>query len=548
MPGQADNILSLFYDLVAIRSDTCTPMERDIEKFIHDWFKRLPYFENNPHLMGYQPVADDPQDRSIVWAMVRGKGRKTVVLVNHHDAVLPTDYGSLAPYAFDPPALSDEMHRMELPEDMERDLESGDWIFGRGTADMKAGAALQMILIREYSEKIDFNGNLLFLSVPGEEYMSIGMLNSVALMERLQQDHDLDYQLLLDSETHQRDKDHQGVIYEGSAGKLLALVYIRGIKAHVGNVFAGFNPLLLMSEIILETEVNTDFCDVVEQEVAPPPTWMFMGDRQIKYEGSVPGAAMGCLSIITLHSQPKKIHSKLIRLIEAACEKVTRKIAQEQARYNSKGITTEQVTAWDIQIRNFAEIYASAAKQFGEKFLKDYHDTRETISRRIDENRENIHAGSCLLIEKVLATIPETSPMVILAFLPPYYPHAANWSYPDLPETVASLGKAVDHFSRENGNEPYRKQNYYMQISDMSFASFHDMEDSISTIGPNMPFWDKYYGPVFNPGRTLSMPVVNIGPWGKDLHKFGERVYRPDLKEKTYAIMKHAIQHILEGK
>jgi len=117
-----------------------------------------------------------------------------------------------------------------------------------------------------------------------------------------------------------------------------------------------------------------------------------------------------------------------------------------------------------------------------------------------------------------------------------------------LPEAVASLSHAVDSLSREKWGEHYKKLNYYMQISDMSFASFHDMGDTVSTIGPNMPFWDKYYSSVFTPDRTLSMPVVNIGPWGKDLHKFGERVYRPDFEERTYAIMKHAVRHVLDGK
>jgi arginine utilization protein RocB len=541
-----NNILRLFNDMVAIRSDTCTPMEKDIEKYIYDWLASLTYFQKNNRLVGCEPITDDPLERAVVWALVRGKGDKTVVLVNHHDTVLPNDYGALAPYAFDPPTLAEQMSQIELPSDLQQDLESGDWIFGRGTADMKAGAALQMILTKEFSERADIDGNVLFLSVPGEEYMSVGMLNSVVLMERLQQNYGLDYHLLIDSETHQRGEDGMGVIYEGSAGKLLAAVYVRGKKAHVGNVFAGFNPLLLLSEIILQTELNTNFCDVVGQEVAPPPTWMFMGDRQTKYEGSVPGAAAGCFSVISLYSQPSRINSQLLQLIETACDNVTQKIEQQQAIYNSKGITTEQVSEWKVQIRNFAEIFKNAANRFGQAFLDDYHNTWLKISQRIDQNLETIHTGSYKLIEKTLEYIPESSPIVVLAFLPPYYPNIGNWNYPGLKEAVASLGENIDSFSREKWGERYKKLNCYMQISDMSFASFHGSADAISTIGPNMPFWDKYYGSVFTHDRTLSMPVINIGPWGKDLHKFGERVYRPDLEERIYAIMKNAIKHILE--
>jgi len=546
MEQNKNKILDWFYEMVAIRSDTCTPMERDIEKYIYDRLAALTYFQKNQGLVGREPIADDPLKRDVVWALVKGKGEKTIVLVNHHDAVLPTNYGAFAPYAYNPLTLADQMNKIELPDDLRQDLESGNWIFGRGTADMKAGAALQMALIEEFSRKDNFNGNLLFLSVPGEEYMSAGMLNSVALMERLQRDYKLDYQLLIDSETHQRGKDNIGIIYEGSAGKLLTVVYVRGKKAHVGNVFAGFNPLLLLSEIIEQTELNTDFCDVVEQEVAPPPTWMFMEDRQIHYEGTIPGAAAGCLSMISLHSLPSQIDSHLTRIITKACQNVTRKITQQQKVYNSKGITTEQVAAWDVQVRHFEEIFAGAEKQFGQVFLDDYRQTWQNISGEIDENRESIQNGSYRLIEKVLDYIPDQSPVVVLAFLPPYYPSAANWNYPDLPEAVASIGQAVDAFSCNEWGERYKTLNYYMQISDMSFASFHDIDDAISTIGSNMPFWNKYYGSVFTSKRALSMPVVNIGPWGKDLHKFGERVYRPDLEEKSYAILKHVVLHIFK--
>ena len=62
---------------------------------------------------------------------------------------------------------------------------------------------------------------------------------------------------------------------------------------------------------------------------------------------------------------------------------------------------------------------------------------------------------------------------------------------------MAFLRRAVDSFSREKGSERFKKLNYYTQIWDMSFASFHDMGDAVSTIGPNMPFLDKYYGSVW---------------------------------------------------
>jgi arginine utilization protein RocB len=45
--------------------------------------------------------------------------------------------------------------------------------------------------------------------------------------------------------------------------------------------------------------------------------------------------------------------------------------------------------------------------------------------------------------------------------------------------------------------------------------------------------------------EALSVPVINIGPWGKDLHKFTERVFETDLVERTPALLECAIDYLL---
>jgi arginine utilization protein RocB len=47
--------------------------------------------------------------------------------------------------------------------------------------------------------------------------------------------------------------------------------------------------------------------------------------------------------------------------------------------------------------------------------------------------------------------------------------------------------------------------------------------------------------------EALSVPVINIGPWGKDLHKFTERVFKADLFERTPALLEAAIDYLLEN-
>ena len=60
-----------------------------------------------------------------------------------------------------------------------------------------------------------------------------------------------------------------------------------------------------------------------------------------------------------------------------------------------------------------------------------------------------------------------------------------------------------------------------------------------------MPLFGKYYDIPFEELEKISMPCINIGPWGKDFHKITERVFKEDLYERTPAILNQAIQMLL---
>ncbi|MFT5874347.1 MAG: arginine utilization protein RocB, partial [Clostridium sp.] len=280
MKDSENKIKSILLDLISIQSDTCTSLEKDIEKYIYDWLQKLDYFQRNIYNLGYYQLKNDSLKRCVVWGLINGKGRKTVILLTHHDAVDSYDYHILKDYAYDPELLEKMLKTVELEKEVEDDLNSGEWIFARGAADMKAGIAIQMSLMEQYSKQENLNGNILIISVPDEESLSQGMRNSAELLETIKNIHDLEYTLLIDSEPHQKSENNVGYFHTGSAGKLMPVVYVRGKKTHIGDIFQGFNPILLLSQIVNATELNTDFSDVVEDEMSPPPSWSFFRDEK----------------------------------------------------------------------------------------------------------------------------------------------------------------------------------------------------------------------------------------------------------------------------
>ncbi|MCL2547850.1 MAG: M20/M25/M40 family metallo-hydrolase, partial [Symbiobacteriaceae bacterium] len=201
-----------------------------IEEFFASWFAGIPYFKSNPGHCGFYPLGDDHLNRRVPWCLLKGKTARTVVLLHHHDVVDTLDFGRLESLALKPYQVTQayrEGQRALSPE-IRRDVESGDWLFGRGVADMKGGAAIQLALLEEYAAEEDFPGNIVLVSVPDEENLSAGMMGAVCLLRDLQTEHGLEYYLMLNCEPHTRAPEESPVLTVGSIGKLLPVFYVRG--------------------------------------------------------------------------------------------------------------------------------------------------------------------------------------------------------------------------------------------------------------------------------------------------------------------------------
>jgi len=217
--ARSERISELLMDLVRIQSDTGTRLERDVEDYLHQWLGEHAYFKSHPKYFGRYPLPQDPLERSAVWALVKGQGDQTVILMHHHDVVDAFDYGSLAKWAYDPPRLQTALGEVALSEEVRRDLESGNWIFGRGTGDMKAGAAIQLVMLAEYAVRPGFKGNILLLSVPDEESLSVGMRGSLGLLIDLKTRFNLNYRMLINAEPHSKEQNKCGTFHIGWFGR-----------------------------------------------------------------------------------------------------------------------------------------------------------------------------------------------------------------------------------------------------------------------------------------------------------------------------------------
>ena len=542
-----EKIKEILYEYVKIESFTNTSGERLVEEFFTAHFGEIPYFKEHPDNWGLYPVENDPLGRHVCWAMVRGKGNKTVAMVHHYDIVDIEDYKLLKPLAFSPDELAAALadHKDMLPEDALVDLEAGSFVFCRGGCDMKAGGAIQYALLEEYSKLANFEGNVIVLGVPDEENLSAGMRAAVRLLAELKEKQGLEYLMMINSEPHQRKDFSKGVFSEGTVGKMMPFVYVRGFLSHAGKVFEGLNPVSVLSEIVAKTEVNMDFADVVDGEAAPPPTWLYQKDSKDRYDVSMPLSAQGCFSVLTLKQTPAELLGKVKKVCEDGFLTVIERLNENYEKFLAATGQPVKKLPWKVKTVGFGELYEEAKAQHGTVFEEAYEMERERILRDLAEGRINMIEGNFQLIEKIYDYIEDISPRVVYGLLPPYYPNVSNVYFDGIAEEASGLSEKLSTYTQEEYGQIYDKEYFYTGICDLSYINIDDPTAQRESVAGAMPLFGAYYDIPFEQIKAVSMAGINIGPWGKDFHKLTERVYKEDLYEHTPRILDYAVKILL---
>jgi len=541
-----EEIQSIFSQYVKIPSFTNSPNEKLVEPFLESWFEQQDYFSRNPQHWGMHPVANDILDRHVIWGLVKGKGDNTVVLIHHYDVVEIEEYEIVTSYAFDIHQINHRIKSMLHKFDQEAidDLNSEAWQFGRGTADMKAGGAIQLALLKKYALDPNFQGNVLVICLPDEESLSTGMRSAVNLLSVLKKEFLLNYQLMINSEPHQS-LDSSGVIYEGSVGKIMPVVYTRGSLAHVGRIFEGLNPLHLISELITNTELNIDFSDKSGNEVTPPPSWLYLKDKKTHYDVSIPTVVCAYLSILTMNTGPEVLLAKLKLMAEHSFTNVIERMNASYQKYLTATDRPIKNLPWQVNIKTFAELFQEVCEAEGDIFTTAYQHKLKEIDQSVKEGKKTLIESSFDLIEFCLQYSKDKSPIIVIGLSPPYYPDVCNQRIADLDQKISKLSQVINQYSKQMWQQPYQSKNYYTGISDLSYSSVLNIENLKSSIVGNMPLWGETYQIPFEEIKEISMPCINIGPWGKDFHKISERVLMSDLYERTPGILDYVIKYLL---
>lgn len=529
--------------LMAAKSISGTADEIQGAEVILDMLHELDYFKAHSENIFTVPVAGDPLGRYIVAALMCGSAAgDTIILTGHYDVVDADEYAQLKDIAFDMDAITARIGELPMSEECRQDHESGDWLFGRGSADMKFGHALIIELLRHYGEDISaLKGNLLYVAVCGEETNSEGMLTAAPFLNKLAAERNLHYRALLLSECYLNDDmahDPTRYIHYGATGKVMPLFFCAGKGCHADEPFVGLDANALNSAVYVRLAMNADYCEHMRGECTPPAVCLKMKDLKANYSVSIPMYAVSYYNLLTLDLDPEGITERLKALAYDAFTAVLEKRRQDMHRYEQLMPRPIATRDFEPNVITYAELYAAV------KAEQDDIDARlAALARSLAEQKTELQDISIELVRCLYEQYGDKRPTIIIAFIPPYYPDVyMDTSDADAHKLLCAAEDIIAYAEKEFG-EKLALKDYYMGLSDMSYTGLSEGANHEALFN-NLAGANITYSFPMQALKALHVPGIVLGGWGKDFHQSTERLNVPYSFDVVPALYLRIIDYI----
>ncbi|APH48401.1 MULTISPECIES: M20 family metallopeptidase [Bacillus] len=540
-----EKIEAITKSLVALNSINGTLGEGKKADYIKDMIKSFPYFQENPSHVWEQAIPEDPYGRKNIFAFIEGNGESlnTVIYHAHLDTVGIEDFGPLKDIAFDSDRLAEYFSNYEFDRDVQRDARSGEWMFGRGSVDMQSGIAVHLANLLHFSERRDqLPGHILFMANPDEESQHSGILTSISELKRLKQEKQLRYLAAINNDfiTPLYEGDTTRYIYTGAAGKLLPCFAIYGREVHVGDTLSGIDPNLIASEITRRIHNNIHMAENIEGELVLPPTCLYQRDNKEAYNVQTAVSSYVYFNYFIYEKTAKEVMDQLTAVADEACKETEQILSDYYDEYCERTSLPKKEMSWNVQVYSL-EDYLKRLRSRG-------IDPAQCIGQAFKTYEHLELRMRCFkAVEELQKLDPEQGAKVIIFYAPPYLPH----NYLKEESTRDRLlqhviQEAVDKTAASTG-ETFVFKKFFPYLADGSFLSLHETDEEVSAFTDNFPGWDVIGTIPFNEIRELNIPSVNIGVYGKDGHKWTERVYKPYTFHVLPELIQQTTMHLLHS-
>ena len=524
-----EKMLELARQLVEIESVNTTAGEKEIGLFIERNIREIPYFQKHPEQVIVQELEEDVLGRRSVFALLIGeKERKsdTILFHGHTDTVGIEDFGSLIDVACKPLELEKRLYEVSLPREVREDLESKEYMFGRGACDMKSGDAVFLGILEELAADVaNLSGNILLSLNPVEENLHTGIIQGLDVLLKLRETYALDYKLAINNDyiCPLYAGDTVKTIYTGTVGKLLPCFYIQGKETHVGQCFEGFDASLAAAKLVEKISLNCEFCDSYEGESSLPPSVLKVKDLKPWYNVQTAGDALVYFNYFVHNSGMEQITEALLGAAGQVMQEMKDKINEQLKRFSEISGQSFEPCSLDTRVMTYQQLYQKVL----ETGALDSSHLNEQVAAMIQQGiREKTDQREIpiAVIRYLLAAANQKEPTIVLYYGAPYCPHNTlqkeDAHYIEEIETIAQ--KITAEYKEE-----FRMRKFFPSLSDSSYLKIDDAETSVKLLKDNFPGFGTMYTVPIDQIKQLNIPAVNYGCYGKDAHKWTERVHIP---------------------
>lgn len=522
-----EDVLSLTKKLVHTESIVNTEGEQLLAEQLYEMLKSWTYFNEHSEQVRCVQTVNDHIRRSNVLACIRGTkaaSARTVILMGHIDTVGIDDFGHLKDKACRPDELKKALADESLPSAIRQQLDSGEWMFGRGVLDMKSGVASNLYLLRYYAEHPEeLAGNLVLIAECDEEDSSHGILSALYPLQEWKQQYGFEYVAAINSDlvSPRYEGDENRYVYKGTVGKLLPSFFITGAETHVGACFEGLDPNFIASELTRRINYNPELSDEAYGESTAPPVSLKQMDLKPSYTVQTALAAYVYYNFLVHSWSPKEVLEKLKEQAHLAFDSVLQLFEERYRAYCARSGEPYQEIPWTSRVYTYEEMNELLTRDWGDAYTRHMEAyMRELLADTSLDSR--MYAAR--VVEEAWKWMKDKRPAIIVFYSSIYSPRV---ELTDKTENERNLSLALERavaYVQPHYEHPIQIRHFFPYISDMSFVALSDDEESIRSEADNNPAFGQKYNVDYDAIRNLNVPVINVGPYGHDAHKKYERI------------------------
>ena len=193
---------------------------------------------------------------------------------------------------------------------------------------------------------------------------------------------------------------------------------------------------------------------------------------------------------------------------------------------------------YDPKAYEYSEVLEKARENYQGDFEKYIGEMILSINKKTSDVREQM----MLLVKEIAQIARIEAPAMVFFYAPPYCPHNTLHKEIDKEKKILDdMRLVLQEVGKEEGVN-YGICHFYPSLSDSSYLKIDDPETSIKALVNNFPNMKDYYPVPIDKISSLSIPALTIGTYGKDAHKWTERVH----KGYTFGVLPKLIEKIIK--